>query len=104
MPAGQFQVFQISTSVDMTVYLYGKNVLYFFYNITLAKKNKKILQWISDGTFHVYIELCKQGSRPISVQNLQMIYYNKALKMSPGITYFCRPYIQGGLHMESCER
>ena len=29
----KFRVFPISTNVDITVYLYGKNVLYFFYNI-----------------------------------------------------------------------
>ena len=37
-PAGrsvftQFRVFPVFTSVDITVYQYGKNVLYFFYNI-----------------------------------------------------------------------
>ena len=37
-PAGrsvftQFRVFPIFTSVDISVYQYGKNVLYFFYNI-----------------------------------------------------------------------
>ena len=37
-PAGrsvftQFRVFPIFTIVDITVYQYGKNVLYFFYNI-----------------------------------------------------------------------
>ena len=37
-PAGrsvftQFRVFPIFTSVDITVYQYGKNVSYFFYNI-----------------------------------------------------------------------
>ena len=45
-PAGrsvftQFRVFPIFTSVDITVYQYGKNVLYFFYNIaqrTLTEK------------------------------------------------------------------
>ena len=35
----QFQVFPMSTSVDITVYQYGKNVLYLFYNI--AQKNIK---------------------------------------------------------------
>ena len=35
----QFRVFPISTSVDITVYQYGKNVLYLFYNI--AKRNIK---------------------------------------------------------------
>ena len=29
----QFRVFPIFTSVDITVYQYGKSVLYFFYNI-----------------------------------------------------------------------
>ena len=29
----KFLVFPISTNVDITVYLYGKNVLYFFYDI-----------------------------------------------------------------------
>ena len=32
----QFRVFPIFTSVDITVYQYGKNVLYFFYNIAQA--------------------------------------------------------------------
>jgi hypothetical protein len=35
----QFRVFPISTSVDITVYQYGKNVLYLFYNI--AQRNIK---------------------------------------------------------------
>ena len=44
MPAGRsvftkFRAFPISTSVDITLYLYGKNVLYFFYNI-VQKKHK----------------------------------------------------------------
>ena len=49
-PAGrsvftQFRVFPIFTSVDVTVYQYGKNVLYFFYNIaqrTLTEEWRKI--------------------------------------------------------------
>ena len=49
-PAGrsvftQFRVFPIFTSVDITVYQYGKNVLYFFYNIaqgTLTEEWRKI--------------------------------------------------------------
>ena len=48
----KFRVFPISTSVDITVYLYGKNVLYFFYNI--AQKNTKILQWMSGMKFSVF--------------------------------------------------
>ena len=56
-PAGQsvfikFRVFRISTNVDTTVNLYGKNVLYFFYNI--AQENTKLLQWMSGGKFSVF--------------------------------------------------
>ena len=62
----QFRIFPIFTSVDITVYQYGKNVLYFFYNIaqrTLTEEWREI--------FRVDIELYQ----PISVQNLQMLYY-----------------------------
>ena len=56
-PAGRsvfnkFRVFPISTSVDITVYQHGKNVLYFFYNI--AQENTKLLQWMSKGKFSVF--------------------------------------------------
>ena len=78
-PAGrsvftQFRVFPIFTSVDITVYQYGKNVLYFFYNIaqrTLTEEWREI--------FRVDIELYQHGSLPISVQNLQMLYYKSNL-------------------------
>ena len=53
----QFRVFPIFTSVDITVYQYGKNVLYFFYNVaqrTLTEKWREI--------FHVDIELYQHGS------------------------------------------
>ena len=61
-PAGrsvfkQFRFFPIFTSVDITVYQYGKNVLYFFYNIaqrTLTKEWREI--------FRVDIELYQHGS------------------------------------------
>ena len=61
-PAGrsvftQFQVFPIFTSVDITVYQYGKNVLYFFHNIaqrTLTEEWGEI--------FRVDIELYQHGS------------------------------------------
>ena len=61
-PAGrsvfiQFRVFPIFTSVDITVYQYGKNVLYFFYNIaqrTLTEEWREI--------FHVDIEFYQHGS------------------------------------------
>ena len=52
-----FRVFPIFTSVDITVYQYGKNVLYFFYNIaqrTLTKEWREI--------FRVDIELYQHGS------------------------------------------
>ena len=73
----QFRVFPIFTSVDITVYQYGKNVLYFFYNIaqrTLTEEWREI--------FRVEIELYQHGpisTQPISVQNLQMLYYNSIL-------------------------
>ena len=61
-PAGrsvftQFRVFPIFKSVDITVYQYGKNVLYFFYNIaqrTVTEEWREI--------FRVDIELYQHGS------------------------------------------
>ena len=61
-PAGrsvftQFRVFPIFRSFDITVYQYGKNVLYFFYNTaqrTLTEKWREI--------FRVDIELYQHGS------------------------------------------
>ena len=53
----QFRVFPIFTSVDITVYQHGKNVLYFFYNIaqsTLTEVWREI--------FRVDIELYQHGS------------------------------------------
>ena len=53
----QFRVFPIFTSVDITVYQYGKNVLYFFYNIaqrTLTEEWQEI--------FRVDIELYQHCS------------------------------------------
>ena len=50
-------VFLIFTSVDITVYQYGKNVLYFFYNIaqrTLTEEWREI--------FRIDIELYQHGS------------------------------------------
>ena len=65
-PAGrsvftQFRVFPIFTSVDITVYQYGKNVLYFFYNIaqrTLTEEWREI--------FLVYIELYQHAGIKIA--------------------------------------
>ena len=52
----EFLVFPISTSVDITVYQYVKNVLYLFYNIAQRKK-KEIFR-----CFRVDIELCEHSS------------------------------------------
>jgi hypothetical protein len=38
----QFRVFPISSSVDITVYQYGKNLLYLFYNIAQRNIKKQI--------------------------------------------------------------
>ena len=56
----KFRDFSIFTSVDISVHLYRKNVLYFFYNIA-----QKIQNYFNDERreiYHVYIELCKHGS------------------------------------------
>jgi hypothetical protein len=47
---------QISTSVDITTYQYGKNVLYLFYNIAQGNIKKEIFQ-----RFRVDIELYQPG-------------------------------------------
>ena len=54
-----FEFFPTFTGVDITVYQYGKNVLYFFYNIaqrtlTLTEESREI--------FRVDIELYQYGS------------------------------------------
>jgi hypothetical protein len=53
----QFRVFPISTCVDITVYQYGKNVLYLFYNIAQRNIKKEIFR-----RFRVDIELYHHGS------------------------------------------
>ena len=53
----QFRVFPIFTSVDITVYQYGKNVLYFFYNIAQRRLTE---EWRE--IFRVDIELYQHGS------------------------------------------
>ena len=60
-PAGrsvfeQFRVFPIFTSVDITVYQYGKNVLYFFYNIAQRTSTE---EWWE--IFRVDTELYQHG-------------------------------------------
>jgi hypothetical protein len=53
----QFRVFPVSTSVDITVYQYGKNVLYLFYNIAQRNIKREIFR-----RFRVDIELYQHGS------------------------------------------
>jgi hypothetical protein len=53
----QFRVFPISRSVDITIYQYGKNVLYLFYNIAQKNIKKEIFR-----RFRVDIELYQHGS------------------------------------------
>ena len=53
----QFRVFPIFTRVDITVYQYGKHVLYFFYNIAQRNIKKEIFR-----RFRVDIELYRHGS------------------------------------------
>ena len=53
----QFRVFPISTSVDITIYQYGKNVLYLFCNIAQRNIKKEIFR-----RFRVDIELYQHGS------------------------------------------
>ena len=53
----QFRVFPISTSVDITIYEYGKNVLYLFYNIAQRNIKKEIFRRV-----RVDIELYQHGS------------------------------------------
>ena len=57
----EFRVFPISTSVDITVYQHGKNVLYFFYNIVQRniKYNISLLILRSGGKFSVLTLSCK---------------------------------------------
>ena len=63
----QFLVFPISTHVDITIFQYGKTILYFFYNIAQKILTKE--RWEND------LELYQHGSWPISVKNLQMLHY-----------------------------
>ena len=85
-PAGrsvftQFRVFPIFTSVDITVYQYGKNVLYFFYNIaqkTLTEEWREI--------FRVDIELYQHGSSQ-SAFRIYKCYIIKIYICPPGAQY-----------------
>ena len=60
--------------------------LYLFYNIAQRNIKKEIFR-----RFRVDIELYQHGSQPISVQNLQMLYYNifyNAFKLPPFVLPF----------------
>jgi hypothetical protein len=79
----QFRVFPTSTSVDITIcpiYQYGKNVLYFFYNIAMSKAQRirKISMFTSGGKFPV----------------LTLSYINTALSQSAFRIYQCYIIIQ----------
>ena len=52
----RFRVFMTTTSVDITVYQYGKNVLYLFYNIAMlkARRIRKISVFTSGGRFFAF--------------------------------------------------
>ena len=71
----QFRVFPTSTSVDITIYQYGKNVLYFFYNIAMSKTRRirKISLFTNGGKFPV----------------LTLSYINTALSQSAFRIYKC---------------
>jgi hypothetical protein len=71
----QFRVFPTSTSVDITIYQYGKNGLYFFYNIAMSKawRIRKISLFTSGGKFPV----------------LTLSYINTALSQSAFRIYKC---------------
>ena len=60
----QFRVFPTSTSVDIIVYQYGKNVLFalLYSNVKSPKDTKsfRVNKWRE--IFRVYIELCKHDS------------------------------------------
>ena len=61
----QFRVFPIFTSVDITVYQYGKNVLYFFYNVaqrTLTEESTRLLanQRTEFSNATLQIDICVQ--------------------------------------------
>jgi hypothetical protein len=67
--------FPNSTSVDITIYQYGKNVLYIFYNIAMSKARRirKISVFTSGGKFPV----------------LTLSYINTALRQSAFRIYKC---------------
>ena len=60
----QFRVFPTSTSVVITIYQYGKNVLYFFYNIAMSKARRirKISVYKRRKISRVDIELYQHGA------------------------------------------
>jgi hypothetical protein len=70
--------FPNSTSVDIYNFIsIRKKVLYLFYNMAQRNIKKEIFR-----RFRVDIELYQHGSWPISVQNLQKLYYKKYSRFS----------------------
>jgi hypothetical protein len=60
----QFRVFPISTSVDITVYQHGKNVLYLFYNIAQRNIKKEIFRrFCVDSLSHINTALSQSTFR-----------------------------------------
>jgi hypothetical protein len=66
----QFRVFPISTSADITVCQYGKNVLYLFYNITQRNTKKEIFR-----RFRVDIELYQHAALIIYIKYIYIGYW-----------------------------
>ena len=75
-PAGRsvFTQFQIFTSVDITVYQHGKNVLYFFYNIA-----QRTLTEVWREIFRVDIELYINTALSQSAFRIYKCYIIKSL-------------------------
>ena len=80
--------FPNSTSVDITIYQYGKNVLYFFYNIAMSKARRirKISMFTSSGKFPV----------------LTLSYINTALSQSAFRIYKCYIIKFSIVYMSAC--
>ena len=89
----QFGVFPIFTSVHITVYQYGKNVLYFFYNIaqrTLTEEWREIFRVLtlsyintalSQSAFRIY------KCYIINCSNIQVFFKTYQTKVCPAIMF-----------------
>ena len=104
-PAGrsvftQFRVFPIFTSVDITVYQYGKNILYFFYNIAQRTFTE------SGGKFSVltlsYINTALSQSAFRIYKCYIIMLYIKYLSMKMQIIFFVNIFLRSeGLRRSS---